>query len=71
MKYLAVHTVSMVKNMVLAMDEAVANQLAMDANLAVTQMVCCMDDIGYRITGSMVALDRCVERADVLVVNRP
>lgn len=64
------HTMSMARSKVLAMDVATVNLLMMDANLAVTQMVCCMDDIGCQIVGSVVVLDKCVAVAGVSVADQ-
>lgn len=64
------HTVSMVKSMVLVMDEKAEGQPMMDANSEVTQMVCYMDGIGCLKEDSTVVLGMCVEGVDVLVVNQ-
>lgn len=63
-----VHTMNMVKSMVPAMDVANVSRPTMDASLVV--VVCCTDGIDCWITGSTVALDRCVAVMDGLVVNR-
>lgn len=62
------HTVSTVRNKVLAMGVVLAVQPTTDANLVAS--VCCMDDIGYLTMGSTVVLDKCVAITDVSVVNR-
>lgn len=62
------HTVSMVRNKVLAMGVVLAVQPKTDANLVA--LVCCMDDIGCLIMGSTVVLDKCVAVTDVSVVNQ-